>query len=297
LTDEEIVTLFDRCSNAGRWGTDDELGTLNYVTDTKRRAAAALVKHGRGVSIGRDLSTTADRLNPDPLRHRMLFDATPPLSALDSFEMAPHGFAVTHLDAITHVFWEGNAYNGRTSAELLAPDGLRFGSVHAQRDGIITRGVLLDVTAVRGVPFLTPGDAVTAEDLTAAERLAGTDVTSGDAVFVHVGLERREVEQGTEDPSVRAGLDASCLPWLHEREVAVYSGDCVEQIPFPSKAVPLPLHQIGLVAMGLVLLDCPRLAELVEVCAELGTAEFLLTAAPLRIPGGTGSPVNPLCLF
>jgi len=297
LTDDEIVTLFDRCSNAGKWGTDDELGTLNYITDAKRRAAAALVKHGRAVSIGRDLSTTADRLNPDPLRHRMLFDATPPLSALDSFEMAPHGFAVTHLDAITHVFWEGNAYNGRSSAELLAPDGLRFGSVHAQRDGIITRGILLDVTAVRGVPFLTPGEAVTAEDLTAAERLAGTDVTSGDAVFVHVGLERREAEQGTEDPSVRAGLDPSCLPWLHEREVAVYSGDCVEQIPFPSKVVPLPLHQIGLVAMGLVLLDCPRLAELVEVCAELGTAQFLLTAAPLRIPGGTGSPVNPLCLF
>ena len=297
MTDEEIVALFDRCSNTRKWGADDELGTLNYITDAKRRAAAALVKHGRSVSIGRDLSTVADRLNADPLRHRMLFDATSPVSALDSFEMATHGFAITHLDAITHVFWEGNTYNGRRSDELLRPDGLRSGSVYAQRNGIVTRGVLLDVTAVRGVPFLTPGEAVTAEDLTAAERLSGTEVTSGDAVFVHVGLERREAEQGTEDPSVRAGLDASCLPWLHEREVAVYSGDCVDQIPFPSKAVPLPLHQIGLVAMGLVLLDCPRLAELVGVCAELGTPEFLLTAAPLRIPGGTGSPVNPLCLF
>ena len=133
--------------------------------------------------------------------------------------------------------------------------------MYAQRGGIVTRGVLLDVAGARGVPFLTPGEAVTSDDLTAAERSSGTTVRTGDAVFVHVGLERREAEQGLEDPSVRAGLDASCLPWLHTREVAVYSGDCVDQIPFPSAAVPLPLHQIGLVAMGLVLLDCPRLAE------------------------------------
>jgi kynurenine formamidase len=96
---------------------------------------------------------------------------------------------------------------------------------------------------------------------------------------------------------VRAGVDASCLPWLHDKQVAVYSGDCVDQIPFPSSRLPLPLHQVGLVAMGLVLLDCPRIDELVATCAELETNEFLLTAAPLRIPGGTGSPVNPICVF
>jgi kynurenine formamidase len=235
------------------------LGTLNYITEAKRREAAALVRHGRTVSIGRDLSTVADRLNTDPLVHRMLFDAVSPVSALDSIELAPHGFALTHLDAITHVYWRGNAYNGQRAEDLLRPDGLRSGSVYAQREGIVTRGVLLDVAGTRGVPFLEPGEAVTAEDLTAAERRSGTSLTCGDAVFVHVGLERREAEQGVEDPAVRAGLDASCLPWLHEREVAVYSGDCVDQIPFPSEAVPLPLHQIGLVAMGLVLLDCPRI--------------------------------------
>jgi kynurenine formamidase len=157
--------------------------------------------------------------------------------------------------------------------------------------------VLLDVTAARGVPYLAPEDTVTAEDLAAAEKHAGVRVESGDAVFVHIGLERREADQGTEDPAARAGLDAGCLPWLHEREVAVYSGDCVERIPYPSQAVPLPLHQIGLVAMGLVLLDCPRLAELVAACEDTGRHEFLLTVAPLRLPGATGSPVNPLCVF
>jgi kynurenine formamidase len=122
-------------------------------------------------------------------------------------------------------------------------------------------------------------------------------VDRGDAVFVHIGLERREADQGTENPGMRAGLDGDCLPWLHDREVAVYSGDCVERIPYPSKAVPLPLHQVGLVAMGLVLLDCPRLADLVVACSDTGRNEFLLTVAPLRLPGATGSPVNPLCVF
>lgn len=297
MTEDELTSLFERCSNRGRWGTDDELGTLNYITNEKRRAAAALVRTGRTVSIGRDMSTVPDRVNTDPVRHRMLYDQEPPVSALDSVEMSTHGFALTHLDAISHVFWHGHAYNGKRAADVLSSAGLRSGSVYAQRDGIVTRGVLLDVAAARGVPYLAPEETVTAEDLTAAEEHAGVRVESGDAVFVHIGLERREAEQGTEDPAARAGLDGDCLPWLHEREVAVYSGDCVERIPYPSEAVPLPLHQVGLVAMGLVLLDCPRLADLVTACSDAGRAEFLLTVAPLRLRGATGSPVNPLCVF
>jgi kynurenine formamidase len=298
MTEDELVALFDRCSNQGRWGADDELGTLNHITDDKRRRAAALVRHGRTVSIGRDLSTAADRLNTDPVRHRMLYDQEPPLSALDSIELATHGFAVTHLDAISHVFWRGHAYNGNQAADLLSPKGLRAGSVFAQRGGIVTRGVLLDVAGARGVSYLDPTDTVTAADLAAAEEFGGVRVERGDCVFVHVGVERREAaEHAVEDPAARAGLHADCLPWLHDHEVAVYSGDCVERIPYPSEAVPLPLHQVGLVAMGLVLLDCPRLDELVATCAELGTREFLLTVAPLRLPGATGSPVNPLCVF
>ncbi|MQA77422.1 MAG: cyclase family protein [Streptosporangiales bacterium] len=298
MNDDAIVALFDRCSNTGRWGDDDELGTLNHITDAKRLAAAGLVRHGRTVSIGKDLSTVADRLNTVPMVHRLLYDQETPVSALDSVDVAPHGFAITHLDAVAHIFWRGNAYNGRRAADVWrSTGGLTTGSVHAQRDGIITRGVLLDVAGVRGVPYLPPGDTVTPDDLTAAEERAGVRVETGDAIFVHVGVERREAEHGIEDPSLRAGLDAACLPWLFDREVAVYSGDCVERVPYPSEAVPLPLHQIGLVAMGLVLLDCPRLADLVATCTELETSAFLLTVAPLRIPGGTGSAVNPLCLF
>jgi kynurenine formamidase len=297
VNDSELIDLFEQCSNRGRWGDDDELGTLNHITDEKRRAAAALVRTGRALSIGRDLSTVQSSNNPRPVVHMMTYEQHSPLSALDFFGVATHGFAVTHLDAISHVYWEDNVYNGRRAGDVALPSGMAYGSIHAQRQGIFTRGVLLDVAAARGVPWLEPTEFVTVSDLEAAEKLAGVRVETGDAVFVRVGLEAREGEQGPEDLSQRAGLDAEVLPWLHEREVAVYSGDCVERIPYPSTRVPLPLHQIGLVAMGLVLLDCPHMEDLASTCAELDTNEFLLTVAPLRLPGGTGSPVNPICLF
>jgi kynurenine formamidase len=167
----------------------------------------------------------------------------------------------------------------------------------AQKEGIFTRGILLDVAAAQGVPWLTPDQSVTPTDLDAAERASGVRVEPGDAVVVHVGLEARERVEGPEDPSVRAGLDAAAVRWLHQRQVAVFTGDCFERIPQPYRRVPLPLHQVGLVAMGLVLLDNPTLVELLRACVSLQRAEFLLMAAPLRIPNGTGSPVNPIAAF
>ncbi|WP_053202537.1 cyclase family protein [Jiangella muralis] len=295
--DDRLMQLFAACSNAGRWGDDDELGTLNFITPAVRRAALDEVRLGESVSIGLDLDVHASSKNTDPLVHVVDPYERDPLAARDRIEIAAHGFTVTHLDAVAHVFWEGAAYNGRSAREILGERGLRYGSVHAARDGIVTRGVLLDVAAARGVPWLQPGDWVSVADLEAAESLAGARVTSGDAVFAHVGLGRREREQGPEDPSLRAGLDADCLAWLHEREVAVWSGDCVERLPYPSTVMPLPLHQIGLAAMGLCLLDCPDMDALVAACEAHRRATFALVIAPLRIPGGTGSPVNPLALF
>jgi len=114
---------------------------------------------------------------------------------------------------------------------------------------------------------------------------------------VRVGLSAREAAEGTEDPSRRAGLMAECLPWLHQREVAVFSGDCIERLPQPYSRIPMPLHMVGLVAMGLAILDCTELEELRIVCQALNRYEFMVTCAPLRLRGGTGSPVNPICVF
>jgi kynurenine formamidase len=297
IPEDEVVALFTECSNRGRWGDDDELGTLNYITPAKRVQAAGLVRTGRFVSLGRDIDTVQSAVNPQPAIHQMLFYNRHALTCVDSIALGIHGNATTHLDALGHIFWGERLYNGRNQAEVVTPGGLLYANIMAQKEGIFTRGVLLDVAAARGVPWLTPDQSVTPVDLEAAEQASGLDIEPGDAVVVHVGLEARERVEGAEDPRVRAGLDAAAVRWLHQRRVAVFTGDCFERIPQPYRRVPLPLHQVGLVAMGLVLLDNPTLSELVRVCASLGRAEFLLTAAPLRIPNGTGSPVNPIAGF
>lgn len=298
MSESAALMLFDTCSNRGRWGPDDELGTLNYITAEKRLEALRHATLGRVVSIGKDVDVVRSLKNPDPAVHRMLYLAhVEPSGSADVLEIAPHGLAVTHMDAIGHANFNGAMYNGRRAADEVLPSGLRFGSMLKAKDGVVTRGVLLDVAASRNVNWLTDDEGVWPADLDAAERLAGARVTRGDAVFVRVGLGAREAAEGPEDPERRAGLMAECMPWLHEREVAVYAGDCIERIPPTYKSLPGPLHQIGLAAMGLSLLDNVELEELTATCRDLGRYEFLLVYAPLRIPGGTGSPVNPLCIF
>jgi kynurenine formamidase len=298
MTEEEVLRLFETCSNWGRWGSDDERGTLNYITPEKRAQSAALVQQGLAVSLGRDLSTRQTPANSVPIVHRMLYVSHEDIiSTHDSVDVAPHGFRVTHLDALGHVYFRGRIYNGRKAADAVLSRGMTFGSVQALREGIFTRGVLLDVAKARDVDYLKPDEGVYPDDLDAAEKLAGVVVESGDAIFVRVGLGAREAVEGEENPSSRAGLMAECVPWIHERQVAVYSGDCIEKMPPVHAAVPMPLHMIGLVAMGLVMLDNPDVEVLAEAARTAGRSEFLLTCSPLRIPGGTGSAVNPIAVF
>lgn len=241
LSEEEVLGLFQSCSNAGRWGSNDEMGTANFITPEKRVEAVALVRSGQTISLALNLSRTPTPANPDPISHRMLL-SDPDLSCIDVFSIAPHGFAVTHLDAIGHVFFHGQIYNNRHAANVVSANGLGFASILALKHGIVTRGILLDVARARGVDWLEPGVGVEPEDLDAAEQLAGVHVRRGDAVFVRTGFHAREAARGEGDPTRRTGLTARCLPWLHTREVAVYSGDCVEQMPSPYSKVPLPLR-------------------------------------------------------
>lgn len=297
MTESEVLDLFESCSNKGKWGPDDELGTLNYITPAKVIEAGREVVSGRVVSIAHDLGTVASKKIPSPMVHRMLYVGPDPVGCADSIEIGAHSFAITHLDAKAHVWYQGRLYNGRSAKDEVQADGLHFGSVYASREGIVTRGVLLDVARARGVDWLSPDQGVWPDDLEAAESLAGVRVEPGDAVIVRVGLGAREAVEGPEDPTVRAGIVAECLPWFHERQIALYSGDCIEQIPQPYAGVSQPLHMIGFGAMGLNLLDIAAVEPLAAVCHELGRYHFMLTFAPLRIPGGTASPVNPLCIF
>jgi kynurenine formamidase len=295
LTDDELEAMFQRCSNAGKWGADDELGTLNYITPTKRIAAAQLVRTGETVSLGRDISTTASKVDPNPVRLMITYGTGPGIS--DYFAMAPHGMTITHLDALAHFSFDDTLYNGRKRSATMAAGGARWGSIFAMREGIFTRGVLLDVAAARGVPWYGSNEYVTVADLEAAERRQNVRVSSGDALLVRSGMERLEQERGIQDTYPRAGFHAECAEWMHEREVALYGGDCIEKLPYPSERFPSAMHMIALASMGLPILDWPALTTLAETCSREQRWDFLFTTAPMRLAGATSAPVNPLCLF
>ncbi len=296
--ERELDVLFDELNNAGRWGPDDELGTLNYITPATRLAAASLVRTGRVLSIARDLDTHQSPNNPQPVRHTMCYQAHYPIGAVDALTLDMHGFSLTHLDAVAHVYRGEDVYNGRKAGVVATPGGLACCDILAQKEGIFTRGVLLDVAGARGVPWMNPDQGVTAADLDAAERRQGVRVGSGDAIFVYTGLQKREASEGPENLGQRVGIMPDAIRWIHQREISVYSGDCVDAFPNPYGArYVIYFHAIALAAMGLILLDIPALEPLVETCGELGRSDFLLTMAPLRIKGGTGSPVNPIAVF
>ena len=296
LTDAELEAMFERCSNAGRWGADDELGTLNYITPEKRIAAARLVRTGEVVSAARDLSTSQSKVDPRPLQHMIMYNGGG-AGISDWFGIAPHGMTVTHMDALCHFSLDDRLYNNRKRSETVTASGASWGSIYAMRQGIFTRGVLLDVAAARDVSWYESDEYVTAADFEAAEKRQGIRVGSGDAIFVRTGMERMEQEKGLQDVYPRAGLHAECVEWMHDRQVAVYGGDCIEKLPYPSERFTSAFHMIALVAMGMPILDWPSVTDLAAACNRLERWEFLLTTAPWRVPGGTSSPLNPLCTF
>jgi kynurenine formamidase len=218
-------------------------------------------------------------------------------STNDSLSIQIHGHSTTHMDALGHMFCEGVGYNNRAQCDVVSSSGLRALDIDVMKDGIFTRGVFLDVARAAGVDYLGPADTVTRNLLDDAVEIAGVEIQRGDAVFVHTGLERRVLVEGPEDPTERCGLDAMAVRWLWEKDVSLYSGDCIEKLPAGNGRIKLPLHQIGIASMGLAILDCVSLTDLHSACNELARYSFLFVAAPLRIPGATGSPVNPIVVF
>jgi kynurenine formamidase len=297
LTAADVARFHTELSNWGRWGAEDQLGALNLITPEVRRAAAGLVRSGRTASCARPLATESAVDNDRPAAHTMLASHVDGWGA-DELTLASHGYATSHLDALCHVFWEGRLYNDNP-AEAVGPSGASCLSVDRLADGIVTRGVLLDLPPVFGVEALEPGTAVHPEHLERAEDRQGVEVASGDLLLVRTGRWRWRERHGPWDPRQRlAGLHASCLPWLADREVAILGGDGVSDVhPSGIEGVRLPIHHVGLVAMGLHLLDNLDLETLVVACDDEERWAFLITVAPLVLVGGTASPVNPIALF
>jgi len=282
-------------SNWGRWGADDEIGTLNLITPEKRRRAAALVTEGISVSLAADADTVSAVDNPNPWQHEMIGIAS------DRLAITYHGIAHSHLDALGHINNDGVFYNGyRPDRDEVVANGHPRQSIHNVKNGIFTRGVLIDIPRLKGVPYLEPGTPIYVEDLEAWERQAGVRVGSGDALFVRTGVWARRLVEGPwlrgRAPGGRsAGLHPSVIPWLKERGIAVMGSDHPHYVS-PSN-LPGAVHDFALLYLGMSLFDNLDLEALAEVADEHGRWEFLLTAAPLPIRGGTGSPINPLATF
>jgi kynurenine formamidase len=303
-TTAELDALFEALKNWGRWGDDDERGTLAFLTDERRAAATALVRTGEALSLAHDLATSTQPDHPVPVQHHMLAsgDARDAdgiggyEAARDHLALDVHGLWTTHVDALAHMFVRGQMYGGRPASDVRS-DGARANTVLAMADGVVGRGVLLDVARVLGQDFLGDGEVVTASDLEAAEISQGVRVGTGDILVVAWGRQaRRRATRGFDGFS---GLHPDCLPWLADREVAVLGSDGISD-PMPFVGTPdwpFPIHQIGIVAMGLPLIDNVATAALSDRCAALGRWEFLFAMAPLRIPRGTGCPVNPVAVL
>ena len=308
-TTEQVDALYDALRNWGRWGHDDELGALNFLTPERRAAAGALVRTGVTVSLAHDFPVTPSPETPSPAHHHMLAsgdardsNGIPGYEASrDYIGTEVHGMGITHLDALCHMFVRGEMYNGRPATDVKSTGALS-NTVMSTADGLAGRGVFLDVPRARGVDHLDGNAAITVADLERAEETQGSPVRSGDLLIVGGGRDARTAAQGGRLDPFRdglAGLHPQCLPWLHEREVALLMGDGISDMT-PGLGIPdwpFPVHQVGITGMGLHLVDNVNLARLAPECAAQSRWEFLCVVAPLRIPGGTGCPVNPVVIF
>jgi kynurenine formamidase len=304
VTTKEFGELFRTLSNWGRWGPEDQRGALNYLTPDRVAAAARLVRDGATVTLSLPLNTEAAVHNPKPADHYMT-ERSPPDTAPHSVHFLKdyvgadyHNDGHTHIDALCHIAYEGQLYNGR-SAGAVSDDRAEVNTIRVLESGLIGRGVLLDIPRLRQVPWLEPGEHVFRDDLELAERAQGVSVRAGDILLVRTGHARRLAELGPWDTAgAKAGLHPSAMTFVGERAVAALGSDGnSDTAPSSTEGVDFPIHVLAITAMGIHLLDYLQFEDVCTACVERGRWEFLFTATPLRIGGGTGSPINPTAVF
>jgi kynurenine formamidase len=304
---EKVRALARKVSNWGRWGKDDERGTVNFITPEVVRRAAACVKRGQVFSLGLTfgaegpqigqggrlnpihlMSATAGAIGPDPDGFRYADDVIiMPLQC------------ATQWDSLAHVHYGGQLYNG-FPATTITPAGAARNAIDKVGTGIVSRGVLLDLARAAGVDRLPPGRVITPDDLEGAERAQGVRAGSGDVLLIRTGHLGAFKKDGDRVGYMRQmpGLGINCVEWLHAREIAAVATDtnAVEVIPFEDPATPLPVHLLCIRDMGLTLGEMFDLDELAADCAKDGIWESFFSAPPLKVTGGVGSPLNPLAV-
>jgi kynurenine formamidase len=300
MTKVEFDTLMKEISNWGRWGKDDELGTLNLITPAKRVAAAALVKDGITVSLALDLNKIKDELNANPFEHELsVADWGGHQVAGDKYSVEYHGLAHSHMDGLPHFAHKGFFYNGvpYTSAK---PSGTeRLGIHNVGINGVFTRGVLVDMPSHLGVKYLEPGVAITVSDIESWEVANKVKISSGDVLLIRTGRWAKVANDGQWSLLKGiAGSHASLAAWLKTRDVAIIGSDGANDVaPSGVEGLFSPLHELVLVGLGMPIFDNLDLELLAKVAKQKKRPAFLFAGAPLRVKGGTGSPVNPLAVF
>lgn len=303
----EFHDIAKRVNNWGRWGSDDEIGTLNLITDEVVRRAAAEVRTGRRVPLALPLQQDGvqtglmpGRVNPLHAMVQINQEIFGPGTVACSDDAVTMGLqAATHWDALTHVSHSGRLYNGRPADTITPHGGAEFSGIDKARH-IVSRGVLLDVAGAHGRDRLDGGHAITPEDLEAAEELAGTRVRAGDVVLVRTGqvqvyLAGDKHAYGYPSP----GLSVRTPEWFHARDVAAVANDTLTFEIFPPEVEDLwlPVHALHLVEMGMLQGQNWNLEELSTACGQESRYTFLLSAMPEPFVGATGTPVAPVAIL
>jgi kynurenine formamidase len=305
VSEDTVIKYFDELSNWGRWGDDDQAGTLNLITPERRARALALARDGISVSCSRMLAPRPSRWVGFEYTHRMNSsgEAAPAegsATASDWFGLSFHGYEHTHLDSHAHFFWNGQMYNGRSAALCTTARGALAGGVEPALGGIIGRGLFIDGPQIRGKEWLEPGEGLLPEELDAWLEAHSLAAETGDILWVRTGRDAAEraghgYDQGADGSP---GLAPACLPWLRAKDISTLVSDVANDVrPSPYERVTNPVHAVGIVAMGMWLVDNAQLGPLASECQRAGRHEFLSAIIPLALRRSTGSPVNPVAVF
>ena len=293
----EVRAMFEELSNWGRWGDDDQRGTLNLITPAKRRQAAALVREGISVSLSQNLSTEQAVDNTRPMELIMTAQPGGPV-AMDEWRIFYHGLTYAHMDALCHARFEGKAYNGFDAGDA-SDSGCASSGIENLKDGVLSRGILIDVPRLKGVDYLAPGTPVLASDIEAWEREAGVRIESGDVVLIRTGRWGRRAATGPFSlQGGSPGVHVSALPLLRERDAAVLATDVgLDVVPAGVEGVVIPTHTVAIASIGLLIIDNADFEALADTAARLERWEFMFSVAPIPVTGATGSVVNAIATF
>ena len=306
-TIEEYVSYKEKYSNWGRWGTDDQSGTLNHITPDTVAHAATLVKTGRSISCSNPIATIGvvsdPQRNSRPADHEVSVSET---GSGDYIGVYYHGYVNTHIDSLCHFFTDKLSEGGRLfndgDPSLIKESGSKTHSVDIWKDGITTRGILYDIPKLRGTDYVSVSDPVEGWDLQEWATQKGIVPRDGDAVLVRSGYDQFWNANPdlvmSSPPRNTPGNAPSIIEYLYDTNASILGWDLQEAghrpYDYPAR---IPIHEVVIPHMGMPLLDNANFDRLASLCEEIGVYEFQLTIAPLVINGGTGSPVNPIAIF